>query len=465
MTPQATGYERPLLPHERRVFRGPNASVVMNVRFRGKVSLEALKAAVLAIQRRHRLLNVRVETDGAGDAFFTSRGVQDAEVKAAARETDGHWMEVCRQECRVPYELDRRPAIRFVLLQGSSVSDLVIVCHHMICDALSLAYLARDLLVYLGDPARVQVLPDPPLAQPENMPSRARQGWLTRWSVGRLNKKWARERVTFDEQDYREIVRAYWETYATCILTVNLTEAQTDRLVARCREESVTVNTALLATLLAAQTQVQGNREAYLHQVATALDIRPFLLNPPGEAVGFYAGGAILAYKYPAGRAFWEVTRELHQIVRQQLKPETVLAKIEQMGLVEPSFYDALTFKRYSRLVASHQDRYEKLSAFRSRRDALARYMRARNTESLRVGLVLSNLTRLPFPRSYGELELERMMFVGAATEAYQKVVGVVTAAGKLSMTISFVEQAIDASSMERFRAAVLDLLDEYVGW
>ena len=80
-------------------------------------------------------------------------------------------MRLCAEAAKTPYEFDVRPAIRFILVQSPDVSELIILCHHIICDGMSLAYLARDLLVHLGNPAReVDVSPAPAPIDLDNLP-------------------------------------------------------------------------------------------------------------------------------------------------------------------------------------------------------------------------------------------------------------------------------------------------------
>ncbi|MBN1580886.1 MAG: hypothetical protein JXA89_09305, partial [Anaerolineae bacterium] len=134
MQQQPKPYKRKLLSHERRPFRGPNASVVLNVRIKGEVTVSALRAAVKQVQRRHRLLSARVALDCDGTAWFTSDGAEEIVVDAVSRRSGEHWIEETLKAYRIPYEFDRRPPLRFILLHGPERSDLVIMCHHMICD-------------------------------------------------------------------------------------------------------------------------------------------------------------------------------------------------------------------------------------------------------------------------------------------------------------------------------------------
>jgi len=458
-------YERKLLAHERRPFRGPNANVVVNVRLKGEVSPGLLKAAVRKVQQRHRLLNVRVIVDKAGEAWFSSKGAQDIPIKMFPRHSDEHWIEKCLEEYRIPHEFDKRPPIRFILLRTPEISDLIIICHHMICDAKSLAYLAHDVLRHLGDPAQeCEVLPDPPLANRDNIPAHVSGNRLAKLSIKRLNKKWDKDKVIFDEKDYRNIFHAYWRHFTPRADALELSEAQTSRLVARCREQEMTVNTALLAALMAAQYAVQGNVEKYLHRAGTAMDIRKHLVHNPGKAFGFYAGGVILNFKYPPHRPFWDIARALHHKLEKKFKPQDILSKILTFGYMAPTLYDGLMFKRYGKLVHPDQSRYDKLSTFCAHKDALTSFIKARKQDQVRVGLVLSNLTRLDLPRQYGQLELDKMMFLGAGTRSYQKAVGVVTVSGKLTMMIGYVKESVSSRTMADFKASLQDLLAREMG-
>ena len=104
----------------------------------------------------------------------------------------------------MPFEFETHPAIRFVLVQSPERSELIILCHHIICDGISLAYLARDLMVHLGEPAReVEVLPAPRPIDLDNLPGDVSQPGLVKFLIGRMNRTWAKEAVFFDQEDYQ----------------------------------------------------------------------------------------------------------------------------------------------------------------------------------------------------------------------------------------------------------------------
>jgi hypothetical protein len=248
-----TAYSRPLTPIERLFTRSPFSIVTMVVRIHGNVTADMLKAAIAKVQLRHPNLRVRIVQDEGGAPWLTSDGAAEIPVSTLPRESEDHWIEVSQQSCQIPFDFDTRPAIRFALLQSPDLSDLVILCHHILCDGLSLAYLGRDLMLHLGDPAReVEPLPDPVPIDRDNMPPDVSLNPLVRFVVKRMNKKWQTEKVVFDQQDYTDLNAAYWRTYPHQVLTVELSEGQTAALVGRCQSSEVTVNSALTAAFVGA---------------------------------------------------------------------------------------------------------------------------------------------------------------------------------------------------------------------
>ncbi|MGD8474084.1 MAG: condensation domain-containing protein, partial [Anaerolineae bacterium] len=282
-------YEREITAAERFFARSPFAIVAIVARIRGTVSEEMLRSAVTKIQQRHALLRVRIETRADHAPWFTSQGVQEIPITVVPRESENDWIETHARASRVPFEFETRPAIRFVLVQAPDVSELLILCHHIICDGMSLAYLARDLMVCLGEPEReVEVLPAPKPIDLDNLPDDVSQPRLVKFLIGRMNRKWAQEAVFFDQEDYEILTKAYWDHYHHDLLSIELSEAETTALVARCRQEKVTVNTALTAAFSGAQSFVQGE-QPYHAKTVIAADLRDRLPHSPGEGMGMYA--------------------------------------------------------------------------------------------------------------------------------------------------------------------------------
>jgi NRPS condensation-like uncharacterized protein len=167
-------YERKVTGAERFFSHSPFSIITMVARIKGNVTEEMLKNAVAKVQQRHTLLQVRIKEDQEHELLFTSEGVGEIPIEVVPRKSQDDWIEIHAEVSKIPYEFENRPAIHFILVRSPEVSELIVLCHHIICDGMSLAYLARDLMVYLGDLSQeVEVLPAPEPITLDNLPGDA----------------------------------------------------------------------------------------------------------------------------------------------------------------------------------------------------------------------------------------------------------------------------------------------------
>jgi hypothetical protein len=460
-------YKRQLTPIERFFTRSPFSIVTMVARIRGNVTESMLRAAVSKVRQQHPNLRVRIIADEHGTPWLTSEGAGEIPVAIVPRESDNHWIRVVQESCQIPFEFETQPAIRFSLVQSVNTSELVILCHHILCDGLSLAYLARDLMVHLGDPAReVEPLPDPIPIDRDNLPEDVSANAVVRFVIKRMNKKWAAEKVVFDQEDYRNLNSAYWLNYPHQVLFVELTEAQTSALVERCRSNEVTVNSALCAAFVGAPIIVQGEKPFHSSS-SVAASLRDRLPKPAGEVMGFYAGMVRPKYRYNSRRGFWDNVRQFHRSVRPLFTNKNLFQDFLTWCYLEPTILEAINFKRLGGLVPKGSSRQQKLAAFSTRDDIVLAILKREKMDSLEritMGTAVTNLTRLDFPREYGALELDRLIMkpgAGFPLVNVNLVLGAVTCAGKLSLIIEFVEGNVKVKAMEEIRDRALEFLLE----
>jgi NRPS condensation-like uncharacterized protein len=464
-------YERKATPAERFFTRSPFSIVTMVARIKGNVSEDMLKNAVQKVQQRHALLRVRIKDDNDHAQWFTSEGVRETPVEIVPRQSVNHWIKIHQEACKLPFEFENRPAIRFMLVQSPDVSELIILCHHIICDGMSLAYLARDLMVHLGDPARqVEVVPAPPAIDLNNLPSEVSQSGLVKFLINRMNRKWAEENVFFDQEDYKALTKAYWDHYTHELFSIDLSEAETSALVDRCRKEKITVNSALTTAFSGAQSIVEGEKP-YHARIVVAASLRDRIPNSPGEGMGMYAGGVELKFKYNHKRSFWENARQFHKTIQPKYTNKDLFSNILNWLYLDPTILEAMNFKKLGGLVSPDSTRYEKLSAFSRKEDTVLRLLKRDHLESLETkhwGTAVTNLGRLDFLRAYGALELDRLIMQpggGIPLANANLVLGAVTCSGKLSLILEYAEQAVDTGTMEKIKDKAMEfLLNEEMG-
>jgi hypothetical protein len=317
----------------------------------------------------------------------------------------------------------------------------------------------------LGDPAReVEALPALKPIDLDNLPADVAQpGWV-QFLVGRMNGRWAEEAVFFDNDDYEILTRTYWDHYNHEVLSIELSEVETSALVARCREEKVTVNSALTVAFAGAQSFVQGE-EPYHRKTVVAASLRDRLPHPPGEGMGMYAGGVELSFRYNHRKGFWDNVRKFHRKIRPRLTNKTLFGDVLNWLYLDPTLLEAMSFKKLGGLVPPDAPGYDKLSAFSMRRDLVSRILQRDNLQSLETkhwGTAVTNLGRLDFPRFYGPLELDRLIMQpggGIPLSNVNMVLGAVTCSGKLSLVVEYAAQAVETGTMSSVRDQAMAFL------
>ena len=154
----------------REYFRIPN-NVVVIATLNGNIIEDDLIEALKKVARMHPLMGVRVVVDSNHDAWFIDKGAAPLQLKIISRKSSRQWIDVIENEHNIPFDFDKGPLIRFVLLKSEEISDLIVICQHSICDGISLTNLIQDIMLLLNNPETKVKRIDPVLPVPENFPA------------------------------------------------------------------------------------------------------------------------------------------------------------------------------------------------------------------------------------------------------------------------------------------------------
>lgn len=458
-------YRRRISPLEGMFLHAPYAIVTMTARIRGSISEDLLQNAVMKVQNRHTNLRLKVEYDENGDPWFTSREVEGIPIEIIPREDDQGWMQVIRQQRLISFDFEVRPAIRFFLVQSPAISELVIFCHHLICDGLSLAFLIRDLLTVLGDPTiDLDILPDPQPIDRDNLPPGVKMNGLVNYFIKRINKQWREQKVHFDQEDYQALTEAYWSNFNHRMSLLEFTEEQTTALVGKCKKEVVTVNSALAVGLAAAQIAVQGP-QSYHAEITIAGSLRERLTQPAGEGMGFFVGAVSLKSVYKEKPGFWENVRQFNKKVQPLYTNKNLFKDPLVWSYLDPGILESLSFKMIGGMVQASSPKAEKLNSFNRREDVISSMVKREKMDSFEnvlIGTAVTNLTRMDFPRTYGALELDRLIMNpgGAYPLTFVNILaGAVTCSGKLSLTLEYALERIQPGTVEKIKEELISLI------
>lgn len=425
----------------REYFRIPN-NVAVIATVNGNIIEDDLTEALKKVVQMHPLMGVRVVVDSNHDAWFTDEGTAPLELKIISRKSSRHWINIVENEHNIPFDFERGPLIRFILLKSEEISDLIVICQHSICDGISLTNVIHDIMFLLSNPETKVKRIDPVLPVSENFPEVSLRVKLkllkNKLIMSRINRKWDKQRVVFDDVDYKNIHGAYTQKYKHRTIVGELSALQTSTLVNWCHQNHVTVNSALSVALLAGRHDIRGESDVGNHMIQIAVNIRDHFIKPVKRVFGLLAGGIKFEFEYLPDKTFLDNVSLFHQKVLHELKGNKTLEPL--IGYyISPTLTDGINFATYGRWISDDFSRYEKLSSFIQNKTSEAVAISNHIIDNM-PGLMISNLGQIKTQEEYGSLKLDQLYFVTSSSPFLDLVVGVVTAGGKLTLTLNYME-------------------------
>ncbi|HOI41004.1 MAG TPA: condensation domain-containing protein [Methanobacterium sp.] len=461
------GRIRILVGDERKFLWNPLSNVIVVCRIKGPISEKRLRNAINKAKEIHPLLSSRVVYDEDNKAYFYNDHVPEIPLRVVEWKSDNQWQEELNYENRIPFKIFKGPLIRFVLIKSSEVSDFMVYGQHAICDGRALVYLIRDMLYHTAEPDReVKRLPLPPNLSSEGLSpyslkksslKESLRTSLKKFMINRMNKKWRNDLVLFDQNDFENIHKAYWNENEYRIELLELSEGQTSNLISRCREQGVTVNSALSTAFLAAHHHISGPFKGKNRNVALPIDLRGRMKVP--DVFCLYISRVIFQFDYNPKRNFWQNVKRFHDTATNNINSAFLFEPLLTIEQMDPTLIDAIaSFGILAETVPPGFTRYDKLSTFASDKNNEAIKL-AHRFLKLSPGTVMTNLGNPDVPDVYGDIKVEKMYFAPSTDERFPLVIGALTAGGKLVVTLNYVEESrID--EMKKIRDMAFDLLE-----
>jgi NRPS condensation-like uncharacterized protein len=423
-------------------------NVVMVAKIKGSVDVEQVAAVLDKLRKRHALLAVRVVIDENDAAWYVTEGVPEFTINTIPRQAEDQWLQIAVEECKTSFPVETGPLVRFSLLHSPERSDLVVCAHHAISDGMSLTYLIRDILQQLAEPEReVEILPEPAAITRDTVPSPPPSNFIARGVIGLFNKLWTRQNIRFDSNDLKRLHQVFWEKNQDVgVLAWESSVAETKALVSRCREENVTVNTALWTAFLAAQYDVQGNTEPYRSSAGLAVSTRDKLNVPISEAFGFYASSLTARLTYDPRQTFWDSARILHQEIRDSLAKTNIFRSLSAEFLA-PTLLDSLYFSKYGLMKSRLSDK-------------LVQQM---NWQGINYGYAITNVGRMNIPTNYGQYQLDSVYGPFVYSDVNEKTMGVITVGNRVTFLMSYNKAIVKSHTAEEIRDTAMDYLSNAI--
>jgi NRPS condensation-like uncharacterized protein len=435
-----SGCQRRLSNFERYLLWSAENNMAAVARILGDVQENDLRRAIDSVGSVHPLMGARVVIDDHHDIWFSTSHAQKATLRTVQRTSEGQWFEEVRKEYLVPFEPERGPLIRFVLVYSNRVSELIAFSQHSICDGISLVNLIRDLLSSYANPAAGGQAVCPPATT-----DYLKEGgifsskFMDKAVIDHYNGQWQKSPHYFSQEDFCGIYVALAKKIRHEIVILQLEPEETLDLVARCRENGATVTSALTAAILAAYQEIRGQLQENRRTIQVPFDLRRRLRPIPENFLGFFVGAFKFQFEYDSKMSFWKNAQELHEIIRN--RADTLDTSAIDMEPFDPTLVDAFTnCAPYVNLLPSAFNRTENLSTFARDRGDAAFELCSKVANNL-PGTISTNIGRLYFLEDCGGLRLDRIFFVAPASEAFPLFIAGVSINDHLVFSLNYVER------------------------
>ncbi len=453
-------FKRKLNQRERIHSKVPNSNISMIATILGNVSIDEMKKVIKKMQQRHPILNAYLQHDGKA-LYLLANGSLEIPLKTIKRISDDQWRDEIIQQHKIPFDMEQGPLIRFLLLHSTEISDLIIFCQHTICDGMSLAYLARDIMTYLADPTKkIELLSPAPLVNEDNIPSDIKPSLVMRIFGKTINKKWEKNELLFNYDDFYALHDVFWKNYTYKAHLYELSKGQTDALIMACRKNGVTVNTALMIAFATAQNQLNSESPKYLQNISFAVNLRDLLKNPAGEQFGFFAGGIELKFKYSDKNNFWEIAKKVHlKVGPNELTKKTLVGTLNAFAL-NPTLLEAQIFAAFGPLIPPTSKSYDKIQAFISdKKNIVNKMVKKKLSKGFAMAQIMTNLGKTGFPEKYGDLILKNLILMPSCSPYTELVLGVVTHGETASITLNHMEESISSEKILKIKERANQIL------
>ncbi len=153
----------------------------------------------------------------------------------------------------------------------------------------------------------------------------------------------------------------------------------------------------------------------------------------------FFVSSAEIPLKNVINAGFWCAVKMLHAEIIKKIDDRSVLDIINDIQSLDDSILDTLGLASSAVYIPSDSANYERVYAFLNDKKNMANVL-TRKFKNEMPGVVMTNLGRMNFPESFGNIKLEKMFFTPSASEAIPLQLGAAGVSGTLTLTINYID-------------------------
>ncbi len=376
----------------------PNVYIAVCVEITGRVCPHKLSAAVKQAFEANEATMSRIVLEQ-GLARYEKMPASGCKIEIEPENRS--WTELVNQNEAIPFAIDRGELVRVFTIPSADKTQILILAHHLAGDGKSVIYFVEDMMNALAD----SPLAYKPLALLErNLPQRGLPA-AAKCYAHYCNRKWDNRFWTW--RDYYDIHNQYWATVSSDIRYETLSAEETQKIIEAAKQIGCSVNSYIVTMFL--------QKYPNLCKVGIPVSIR----QDKNRAMSNLTSGVYIKYRYNAEKTFAQNAVQVHKRITGILKRYKMLT-LQFLALLPATLMDAV-------LLNTHHLCSERLAEKAAKIFGYA--------EKTKIDLGISNLAVLDIPVSYGNYQIENIIFVPPAVSYSRNIIGVSTVNGRMTFS------------------------------
>ncbi len=276
----------------------PSAFITLKVTVEGIYDHEKMKQSVSYLEEAYPIIN-KVICQTGEKMWFTDAG-KHVPIIFYSDEKFITWENALTQITKEPINLLEQPGVMIGVVERTDRFYLMVICHHIYGDGLSVKYLMDDLLYIYSTGHKICVreslteLSEDDLSKDCKIPEDVRARYVA------FSETCRAKQIEFSWDTYKQMIDTHNAVVGSGVTCRNISGIVYRNLKYKCKELGVTLNSAL-TTAMAAALQKEDRVDAIV-----AVNTRPFFHHEDTMGLANYASCVQPTIRYDHSIGFWE---------------------------------------------------------------------------------------------------------------------------------------------------------------
>ncbi len=393
----------------------PVTNISFQAQFAGVSDEETFVNALRQVLDSYEILKTKVVAEDAkttysNDFFFEPT----QEVRCKIIKDERSLQEIIHEQEKILMDIWNGEFLRLFYSASEDGFRLILLTHHVLGDGLSFAYFFEKILHVLAG-EQIEATPTDDFDFHALLKG-TKLGFPIRIMMNVMNRKWRKTGRFYLEEDCRELSDTYWAKHPTHLEVACIEGNDYKRLIKYAKSTNQTINTVIIAALLASDTACAST--------GMAVSVRP----TQDKGMGLDATGISIDYKYDTSESMERNMETIRKKINQKRNnPNYKFFLINFLLGMEQSLLDAIYFAATGLSQNKVAIQFCNLFGY------------AGNTKQ---ALSVTNLGVLPIETTRGDVQLHDVIFAPPLVLNAKRLIGVATVNEKIWFTMQVEDNA-----------------------